>query len=149
MCLIQFLKQLWPDRSAALLPGMPITMATSPFVNGGQSLSKGVLDGVWGKYEKPFQLGFTFMRLCQLQVVPHIVPSTGWNASQKGRVAYLSLQTIWMWESSCSVALHADHFASILHWEVFFVCDSVFTTHRHTLLSIGMCSWKVWWLVMQ
>lgn len=47
--------------------------------------------GVWEKYEKPFQLGFTFMWLCQLRVILHIVPSTGWNASQKGRIAHLSL----------------------------------------------------------
>lgn len=77
---------------------------------------KRLLDDIREKHEKPFQLGFTFMWLCQLRVILCIVPSTGWNTSQKGRIAYLLQQTIWMWESACSIVVHADHFTSILHW---------------------------------
>lgn len=76
---------------------------------------KRLLDGVWENYEKTFQLGFTFMWFCQLWVILHTVPSTEWSASRKGRIAYLLSQTIWMWESACFMAVHADCFAFILH----------------------------------
>lgn len=86
-------------------------------------------------YENPFQLGFIFIRLCQLEMILQIVPSTAWNESQKGRVAYLLLLTMWMWESRGFGGVHNGYFASIL-WQAFSLFESICTTHGHTLLSI-------------
>lgn len=98
--------------------------------------AKGLLDGLWEKYENSFQLGFILKWLCQLEIILQSVPNTAWNASQKGRVAYLLLLTTWMWESRGFGGVHDGHFESILLWQEFSLFERICTAHGHTLFSI-------------